>query len=55
MNTTYADSICMAAQNAYYSDTPMRLMPLTITQDASMRAGIESDEILYAGGEIWGR
>jgi hypothetical protein len=45
MNTSYADSICIAAQNAYHSDLPIDLMPLTITQDASMLAGLDSDHI----------
>ena len=48
MNSSYADSICIAAQNAYHSDLPMDLMPLTITQDASILAGLDSDHIGYA-------
>lgn len=48
MNTTYADSICMAAQNAFDSDIPNALLPLTITHDASLLAGLESDRIGYA-------
>ena len=45
MNTNYADSICMAVQHAFDSDLPLVLMPLTITQDASMLAGLDSDRI----------
>ena len=45
MNTNYADSICMAVQHAFDSDLPISLMPLTITQDASMLAGLDSDRI----------
>lgn len=45
MNTSYADSICIAAQYAYATDLPMDLMPITITQDASMLAGLDSDRL----------
>jgi hypothetical protein len=49
MNTSYADSICIATQNAYYSDLPTDLMPLYISQNASMLAGLESDHMGCAG------
>ena len=45
MNTNYADSICSAVQPALDSDLPIGLMPLTISQDASMLAGLDSDRI----------
>lgn len=45
MNTSYADSICIAVQHAYDTDLPIHLMPITITQDASMLAGLGSDRI----------
>ena len=45
MNTNYFDSMCIAAQNAYYSDLPIDLMPLTITQDASRQSGLDSDHM----------
>jgi hypothetical protein len=45
MNTNYADSIRMAVQHAVDSDLPIDLMPLTISQDASMLAGLDSDRI----------
>jgi hypothetical protein len=45
MNTNYFDSICIAAQNAYQSDLPIDLMPLTITMDASLHAGLDSDQM----------
>ncbi len=49
MNTSYADSICIAVQNAYYSDLPTDLMPLYISQNASMLAGLDSDRMGCAG------
>jgi len=41
----YSDCITMAAQHAFDMDTPQYLLPLTITQDASMLAGLESDRM----------
>ena len=49
MTHIYFDSICIAAQNAYFSDLPIDLMPLTITQDAHMLAGLDSDRLGCSG------
>jgi hypothetical protein len=51
MNTSYADSICIATQSAYFSDLPTDLMPLYIAQNASMLAGFDSDECM--GATCW--
>lgn len=45
MNTSYADSICLAAQNAFSSDLPTELMPIYISQGASALAGLDSDRL----------
>lgn len=41
----YNDCITMALQNAFDSDTPTCLLPLTITNGAAMLAGLDSDRI----------
>jgi len=43
MNMTQA--IPMALQHAFDLDTPLDLLPLTITQDAYMLAGLDSDRL----------
>ncbi len=43
MNLTQAISV--ALQHAFDMDTPQDLLPLTITQDACMLAGFESDRM----------
>ena len=47
MNMTQA--IPMALQHAFDMDTPQDLLPLTITQDAYMLAGLDSDRMGCAG------
>ena len=47
----YSDCIALAAQHAFDLDTPQDLLPLTITQDAYMLAGLDSDQI---GCSNWG-
>jgi hypothetical protein len=49
MNMTQA--INYAMQHAFDMDTPQDLLPLTITQDACMLAGFESDRM---GCAAWG-
>ena len=46
----YSDCIALAAQHAFDLDTPQDLLPLTITQDAYMLAGLESDRM---GCAVW--
>jgi hypothetical protein len=41
----YSDCIFQAIQNAFDVDTPQELLPLTITRDAYMLAGLESDRM----------
>ena len=41
----YLDCITIAAQHAFDMDLPRTLLPLTITQDAYMLAGVESDRM----------
>jgi hypothetical protein len=38
----------MALQHAFDMDTPQDLLPLTITQDAYMLAGFDSDRMGFA-------
>jgi hypothetical protein len=38
-------AISVALQHAFDMDTPQDLLPLTITQDACMLAGFESDRM----------
>lgn len=47
---SYTDCISAAAQRAFDMDTPQDLLPLTITHDACMLAGWESD---YIGAATW--
>lgn len=49
MNMTQAISAAM--QHAFDMETPQDLLPLTITQDAYMLAGFESDRM---GCAAWG-
>ena len=42
---TYADSITFAAQHAQDWDGPQALLPLTITNEAALLAGLESDRM----------
>jgi hypothetical protein len=41
----YTDCISTAIQHAFDLDTPSDLLPLTITNDASMLAGLDSDRM----------
>jgi hypothetical protein len=41
----YSDCIFQAIQNAFDVDTPQELLPLTITRDAYMLAGLDSDRM----------
>jgi len=41
----HSDSIYSAIQHALDIDTPLELLPLQITQDAYMLAGLESDRM----------
>jgi hypothetical protein len=43
-------ALSMALQHAFDMDTPQDLLPLTITQDAYMLAGLESDRY---GAAAW--
>jgi hypothetical protein len=45
----FTDSISMALQHALDFGTPQDLLPLTITQDAYMLAGFDSDRMGCAG------
>jgi hypothetical protein len=49
MNHSYSDCIYNAMQHAFDMETPQDLLPLTITQDACMLAGFESDRMGCAG------
>jgi len=39
----YFDSITVATQRAGYADTPDALLPLTISNEAALLAGLDSD------------
>lgn len=41
----YFDSITVAAQHAGYADTPEALLPLTISNEAALLAGLDSDRV----------
>jgi hypothetical protein len=41
----YSDCIPQAIQLSFDFETPQRLLPLTITQEACMLAGLESDRM----------
>ena len=43
--TNYFDSITVAAQQSGYSDTPDALLPLTISNEAALLAGLDSDRV----------
>jgi hypothetical protein len=47
---SYTDCITIAAHQAFDMDTPMDLLPLTITNGAAMLAGLDSDRI---GAPVW--
>jgi hypothetical protein len=46
----YLDCITVAAQHAHDRDVPAALLPLTISNEAALLAGLGSD---YAGGSTW--
>ena len=46
---TYRDSITIAAQHAQDWDVPEELLPLTISNEAAMLCGLESDRMGCAG------
>ena len=46
---TYRDSITIAAQHAQECDVPEELLPLTISNEAAMLCGLESDRMGCAG------
>ncbi len=48
--TNYFDSITVAAQHADSFDVPSRLLPLSITSQAAMFAGLDSDRV---GSAFW--
>lgn len=45
----YFDCITIAAQHAHDRDIPAALLPLTISNEAAMLAGLESDRIGSVG------
>ena len=45
MTFDYQHCISHAIQKAFDFDTPQELLPLTITQDAHMLAGFDSDRM----------
>lgn len=45
----YLDCITIAAQHAHDLDVPAALLPLTISNEASMLAGLDSDRMGSAG------
>ena len=47
---TYFDSLTFAAQYACYDELPDELLPLTISNEAAMLAGLDSDRI---GAAAW--
>ena len=47
---TYFDSLTFAAQHAGDDDLPAELLPLTISNEAAMLAGFDSDSI---GAPTW--
>lgn len=47
---TYFDSLTFAAQHAGDDDTPVELLALTISNEAAMLAGLESDRM---GTRAW--
>lgn len=47
---TYLDSVTIALRHAYDLDLPDDLLPLTITSEATMLAGLESDHL---GSAAW--
>jgi hypothetical protein len=42
---SFTDCLSTAANRAFEMDTPQDLLPLTITHDACLLAGLESDHI----------
>lgn len=48
--TNYFDSLTFAAQHAGNDDTPVELLPLSISNTAAMLAGIDSDRM---GTRAW--
>lgn len=48
--TNYFDSLTFAAQHAGDDDTPVELLALTISNEAAMLAGLDSDNL---GGAHW--
>lgn len=47
---TFFDSITVAAQHAYEWDVPEDLLPLTISNEAALLAGLDSDRV---GSAAW--
>lgn len=45
----YIDCISTAVHRAFDMDTPLDLLPLTITNGAAMLAGLDSDRMGVAG------
>jgi hypothetical protein len=41
----FYDSLTFAAQHAGYDDVPDELLPLTISNEAAMLAGLDSDRV----------